>query len=265
MTLNHHPDSRLLSGDEAKPASTGRRRLYLMRHGHVDYFAPSLSDPRQVDLTDEGRAQAEAASLALAHVKFDVALCSGLPRTVQTATIILNNQQAEERPELKEDLRFEEVKSGWLKAGSREELAARLAFCFDDAGAPDARFLPDGETFECAEARSTEGLTQFLTTGTWKTGLLVAHEGINRILLSWCTRGGLRTIGAFEQDLCAVNIIDFDITPAPTGEGVQVERAILKLMNVTPYDIVKQGLPRTCLEHLFDVDFGASRPPRPEK
>jgi len=244
--------------NEAGQKMTGRRRLFLMRHGHVDYFKSGITDPRIVDLTDEGREQAEEAGKALSRINFDYTLCSGLPRTRQTAEIVLSHQGRP--PIIQEDLRFEEIKSGWIKASSREELAARLAYCFDNAEDKDAKFLPDGETFGSVEERTVEGLVEMLTTRSWRTGLLVAHEGVNRVLLGWCTGGGLATIGAFEQDLCAINVIDFDITPSESGKGVQIERAILKLMNVTPYDVVKQELARTSLEHLFDVDFGGSRP-----
>jgi len=238
-----------------------------MRHGHVDYFDPDLTDPRQVLLTDEGRKQALAAKEALSLIDFDYAICSGLPRTIETASIVLDVHQKNQNGggakalfPLDEDLRFEEIKSGWIKAQSREELAARLAFCFDNADAPKACFLPDGETFADAQNRITEAMEVMLLERQWKTGLLVAHEGVNRIILGWCTGGGLGTIGSFEQDLCAINVIDFDITPKIDGEGLQIERAILKLMNITPYDVVKKGLTRTCLEHLFNVDFGGSRP-----
>lgn len=236
----------------------GRRRLYLMRHGHVDYFNAALNDPRMVDLTDEGREQAAAAGEALARIEFDYIMCSGLPRTRQTAEIVLEKQASTNR--IEEDERFEEIKSGWIKAKSREELAARLAYCFDNAHDENAKFLPDGETFGAVEKRVVAGLTDLLTNRDWKTCLLVAHEGVNRVILGWCTGGGLETISAFEQDLCAINVLDFDMTPSETGEGLQIERMILKQMNVTPYDIVKKGLERTSLEHLFGVDFGRSRP-----
>lgn len=238
---------------------TGRRRLYLMRHGHVDYFAPGLSDPRMVPLTVEGRAQAQAARDALCAVEFDVAVHSGLPRTIETAAIVLDGRDIEARKE--EGL--EELKSGWLVAESREELAARLAFSFDDAAGPDAAFLPGGERFSDAERRITEAMERLIAASSWKTALVVAHEGVNRILLGWVCGGGLATIGAFEQDLACVNVIDIDVTPRPSGAGLMIERAILKAVNVTPYDYVKSGLPRTTLEHLFDVDFGRTRPARP--
>ena len=129
----------------------GRRRIYLMRHGHVDYFDPALTDPRLAILTDDGRSQAEAARDALKHARFDIAVYSGLPRTRETAEIILAGNEAPPGLDAHEGL--EEIKSGWIRATSREELAARLAYSFDGAEAPGACFLPEGETFADAQQR----------------------------------------------------------------------------------------------------------------
>jgi probable phosphoglycerate mutase len=237
---------------------TGRRRVYLLRHGHVDYFAAGIADPRSVTLTPTGRAQANAAREALAGVSFDIALHSGLPRTIETAAIVLGGRDG---PAARAEEGLEELKSGWLVAESREELAARLAFCFDDAGSEGARFLPDGESFAAAAARITAAMERLIKGDLWKTALIVAHEGVNRILLGWATGGGLKTIGAFEQDLGCINVIDLDVSAGELTGGLVIERAILKSVNVTPYDFVKAGLPRTSLEHLFEVDFGRGRPP----
>lgn len=229
-----------------------------MRHGHVDYFAPNLTDPRMVPLTDEGREQAGAARDALRHARFDIAVYSGLPRTRETAEIILAGNDAP--PALTAHEGLEEVKSGWITAGTREELAARLAYSFDNAHMPGAAFLPDGESFEGAEARIIAALEELILTRDWRTALIVAHEGVNRIALGWACGGGLATIAAFEQDLACLNLIDVDVTPAESGEGLQIERMALKALNVTAYDFVKKGLSRSSLEHLFDVDFGGLRP-----
>ncbi|MHA7873117.1 MAG: histidine phosphatase family protein [Hyphococcus sp.] len=229
-----------------------------MRHGHVDYFEPEVDDLRMVSLTEEGRAQAAAARDALHGCGFDIAVCSGLPRARQTAEIVLEGRET--AVAVTDSPGLEELKSGRLRIQSREELAARLAYSFDNAEAPGASFLPEGETFAGAQARIVEALTGLLTTGAWKKALIVAHEGVNRIALGWACGGGLRTIASFEQDLCCVNVIDADITPAPDGAGLQIERMVIKAVNVTPYDYVKNGLSRTSLEHLFDVDFGGARP-----
>ena len=236
----------------------GRRRIYLMRHGHVDYFDPELTDPRMVRLTDEGRVQASAARDALQHAPFDFAVFSGLPRTRETAEIVLSGNDSP--PELTAHEGLEEIKSGWIRAASREELAARLAYSFDGADAPGASFLPDGETFEYAQTRITAALEELILTRIWRSALIVAHEGVNRIALGWACGGGLSTIAAFEQDLACLNIIDVDVTPAEKGEGLQIERMAIKALNVTAYDTVKKDLSRSSLEHLFDVDFGGLRP-----
>lgn len=240
-------------------AVAGRRRIYLMRHGHVDYFDPGISDPRTVRLTEQGRKQAQACRDAMRQLTFDLVLCSGLPRTRETAEIVTAVGGS---PEVEDELGLEELKSGWLQAASREELAARLAYSFDNAWTEGARFLPDGETFAAAEARIVAAIERTLRR-SWRTALIVAHEGVNRIVLGWACGGGLRSIPAFEQDLCCVNVIDIDVTPTEEG-GLQIERVLLKAVNLTPYDYVKHGLPRTSLEHLFEVDFGGARPKRRE-
>ncbi len=240
----------------------GRRRIYLMRHGHVDYFSPELTDPRVVRLTDDRRAQADAARVALSGIEFDLAIHSGLPRTIETASIVLSGRY--NAPAMRSVAGLEELKSGWLRAASREELAARLAFAFDAADEPDAKFMPDGENFASAELRIVAALNLLIAGDNWRRALIVAHEGVNRIVLGWACGGGLASIGAFEQDLGCINVIDLDLTPAPPStapdSGLAIERAIIKAMNVTPYDYLKAGLPKTSLEHLFDVDFGRARP-----
>ena len=136
---------------------------------------------------------------------------------------------------------------------------------FDDAEAPGAVFLPDGEAFATAERRIISAFDDLVLARDWRSALVVAHEGVNRIALGWACGGGLKTIGAFEQDLCCVNVIDIDVTPAEIGTGLQIERMVIKALNVTPYDFVKKGLSLSSLEHLFGVDFGGPRPPHPEK
>lgn len=237
---------------------SGRRRLYLMRHGHVDYFDPAMTDPRMVVLTADGRAQAAAAGRALQSVAFDFIGHSGLPRTIETARIVAETGGASPQPTAIPGL--EELKSGSVLAQSREELAAWLAFSFDEADAAGASFLPGGETFAAAQDRIVAALEALIERADWRTALVVAHEGVNRIALGWVCGGGLKSIGAFEQDLACVNVIDFDIAPSPDRSRLQIERAVIKALNVTPYDYAKSDLTRTSLEHLFDIDFGRSRP-----
>ncbi|NNE42475.1 MAG: histidine phosphatase family protein [Marinicaulis sp.] len=233
-----------------------------MRHGHVDYFAVKSTQFREISLSPDGVEQAEAAALALKHIAFDIAVYSGLQRTRETAERVLAAQ--ENPPKLIAEEGLEELKNGVVTASSRKELAAWLAYSFDSADEDGATFLPEGERFDSAENRIVAAFTEMVTNGDWKSALVVAHEGVNRILLGWACGGGLATISAFDQDLAGVNVIDVDITPNAAGDGLQVERAIIKALNVTPYDYTKSGLPRTSLEHLFDIDWNGPRPKRPK-
>lgn len=74
------------------PGTTGRRRIYLVHNGHVDYFAPEVArmgDTHRVALTDRGRVEAQVAGRALANISLDRAICSGLLRTRETAELVL--------------------------------------------------------------------------------------------------------------------------------------------------------------------------------
>ncbi|MEM1381644.1 MAG: histidine phosphatase family protein [Pseudomonadota bacterium] len=241
-------------------STTGRRRLYLLRHGHVDYFAPGITDFTQVPLTEDGRGQAQRAGAALAGVAFDHGFYSGLPRTEQTLRLVLGDERSDVPVEAIGQLA--ELRGGRVEAKTPTELAAWLAFSFDDADAEGASFLPGGELFADAERRIVDGLETILHGYAWRTAILVAHEGVNRILLAHLTGGGLGALSHFEQDLCGINVLDFDVVPSEDGTGTKVERVILKAVNLTIHDPVKETLPRTSLEHLFGIDFGGARPPR---
>ena len=240
---------------------TGRRRLYLMRHGHVNYFDVAVEDFSQVPLTEEGQGQARSAGIALSGIDFDHAFHSGLPRTRETLDWVLKANEFGVESDPVAIGGFEELRGGQVIVKTQTELAARLAFSFDAAAEEGASFLPGGELFADAERRIVESLRVLIEDHAWKRAILVAHEGVNRILLAHLTGGGLGALGHFEQDLCGINVLDFDVTENEEG-ALTVERVILKAVNVTAHDPIKQGLPRTSLEHLFGIDFGGARPPR---
>jgi probable phosphoglycerate mutase len=89
--------------------------------------------------------------------------------------------------------------------------------------------------------------------------LIAAHEGINRLILGWAALGakgsGLKAVQAFEQDPACINVVDFDMVPkADGGVGTEIQRAIIKAVNVTPYNYFKHGMNMTSLEAIFARD-----------
>ena len=80
-----------------------RRRLYLMRHAEVSYAGER--DPEVVRLTERGLEQAAAAHRALDDVAFDAVVTSSLPRTVETAAVVVPGREPEEWPEFPQFIR----------------------------------------------------------------------------------------------------------------------------------------------------------------
>ena len=236
----------------ALPGTTGRRRLYLMRHGFVDYTSERVRqsrDPSLAYLTEVGREEARAAGIALSDVALDIAMHSGLDRTRETAEIVLSQHTA--APDLLHEDRFQELKSGqYMDFESSEQLAATMTFQFENAGQPGATFLSGGEKFSDAMDRIELGLKSLLRRPDWSTALVVAHEVVNRMILSWSIGAPLGASSGFEQDTGCINIIDFDLVPDDAGV-IGIERARIKAVNLTPANYLKHGMNLSSLEAIF--------------
>ncbi len=243
--------------------TTGRRRLYLMRHGHVDYMAPEVIRTRNitdVPLTARGRMEAQAAGRALANVALDCAFSSGLPRTRETAELVLSQRDT---PLALETIpALVEIHGGRPKDAMRErkELIATMEFSLARAAEDGATMLEEGEAFAAAQARAVGAVRTLLATAGWRQALIVAHEAINRVVLSWASGAGLAAAGAFEQDTGCINVLDFDMVPAEDGSPTaEIARVLIKAVNLTPYNYVKHGMNLTSLEAIFDRDFAQEK------
>lgn len=237
----------------ALPGTTGRRRVYLVRHGHVDYFVPEVirtRETRNVVLTSQGRMEANAAGRALSPVALDRAICSGLPRTRETAEIVLACRA--DPPVLEIEPALVEIHGGRALVTSRAELVATMSFYFAQSAEDGATMLEGGEAFAAAQARAIGAIERVLGEPDWKQILIVAHEGINRLVLSWAAGAGLTATKAFEQDTGCINVIDFDMVPAESGgPKPAIARALIKAVNLTPYNYLKHGMNLTSLEAIF--------------
>jgi len=232
------------------PGTKSRRRIYLMRHGHVDYLAKHVvatGGINIVPLTNRGRLQAEAAGVALSHVKIDKAVCSGYPRTHQTASHVLAAQKQPPVLEIDEGL-VERANGQVPPVKSREELIEVMRGRYTEAGVTHPADRGEGgEPAEEAQARAVKSIRAILRTPGWHTALVVAHEGINRLILSWACGAGINATGAFEQDTGCINMLDFDLR-----EDGEVMRTMIKAVNLTPYNWLKHGMNLTSLEALFE-------------
>lgn len=203
-----------------------RRRVYLMRHAQVRYFQGVR--PEDVQLTELGRRQAEAAAAALAGVDFDRVLTSGLPRTTETARIVAPAHEAEARHALRE------IESGDIRGLAPADVQELMTAAFRGVVPPGTPFL-GGETIGELLARVLPELDTLLADESWDVVLLVLHGAVNRAILSRAITGEAVFLGGLEQSPGCVNVLDV------SRRGEWIVRAV----NHTPYDPAHVEAPRT--------------------
>jgi broad specificity phosphatase PhoE len=221
-----------------------RRRIYLLRHAEVAYFDEHGQPvaPDEVPLTPTGRRQARRAGAALAGVRFDRVLTSGLPRTVETARLVAPSVRVEERPELRE------LEPGRLAELAPEELEAAFLGAFRGVLPGPTRFL-GGETIDALFDRVLPALERLLADPGWDTALAVLHGGVNRALLSFALSGQRLFLGGIEQAPACINVLDVD----------QAGAFVVRAVNATPWDPAHLAGRSTTMEELW-AQFRGPRP-----
>ena len=227
------------------PGTSNRRRIYLLRHGAVEYLNPDgsrVGDARGVDLTETGREQAAQVGELLKDVAFDRVVHSGLPRTHRTAEIVLGDRRLhtmEAAPQLRE------IELGHIDHVPEDRIEPEFSYGFEAASDPDAS-LARGEPFGRFFERVTTTFETLLHQPDWTRMLLVGHGGTNRVILSWMARGGLHSLASFEQDEGCLNVLDVDVVDG------EVPRRYVRALNLTPYNLSKERLYLTTLERIAE-------------
>jgi probable phosphoglycerate mutase len=219
-----------------------RRRIWLLRHAeaaYIDLEGRIARDPRLVPLSAHGRAEATQMAKLLDGADFDRAVCSGLPRTVETATIVLCGGG----PVLEQLPALEEVRGGGAGALGRAFEPRDLAYALEEARDENARFL-GGESFAELRARVVGAFEALVAEPDWSRMLLVCHGGVNRVILAWALGTDLRAASRLEQDSCCLNVIDLD-HDEPNGRHL---RTFIRAFNLTASDPAKHERWLTSLE-----------------
>jgi len=228
-----------------------RRRLYLMRHGAVSYFDPASGAPlpaETVPLTAEGLEQARAAGrlFAAQGVRFDRVICSGLPRTRQTAAVVLAELPGPQ-PAIEEQPALREIHGGRLRDIAPAELDAVFTTLQRGPLTDDTRFL-GGESLGELLDRALPA-AQALLAEPWDCALWVLHGVVNAALLSHWVSGGQRILlPGWQQDPACINIIDLG------GPG----DALLRAVNLNAQDLLRPQQRLSTMEKLL-ADFRRAR------
>lgn len=195
----------------------------------MDLNGNVVDDTDLVDLNKTGRAQAESMSALFGDVPIDRALCSGLPRTLQTGEIVLGTRTIP----LERDSGFAEIRQMSGEASGEYDIVNDIAFSHWRAPQSEARFL-GGELYSDFYERIRHAISKVLSDGSWQNLAIFAHGGTNAAILGWVTGLELAAFGVFDQATCCLNVIDFDMDASG-----QIVRKTIRAMNVTADDPAK--------------------------
>jgi len=208
----------------------------------VSYFEPG-QEPGDHDpaLTETGIAQTEALGRLLSDAPIDLAVCTGLRRTHQTARLAIG----ERRLEIGVVEGLSEAKIGTFDGiESAEDMQTLFTRAFDGAEEPGARFLT-GESYEGLWDRVAAAWQGLLARGDWNQAFVACHGVVNRTILAQALGTGAEIYRRIEQDPGCLNVLDID------GEGQEARVAYVRLMNFTPYNPTKTGMHQTTMETLW--------------
>ncbi|MGB7711414.1 MAG: histidine phosphatase family protein [Microcoleus sp.] len=200
-------------------------RLLLVRHGETDWNrAGKFQGQIDVPLNDNGREQSRKAAEFLKNIKLDFAISSSMLRPKETAEIILKYHSGLQL-ELRHELR--EISHGLWEGKFESEIESSYPGLLEEwKTTPETVQMPEGENLQQVWQRAIASW-QDIVKSVSGTGIVVAHDAINKAIL--CHLFGLepKHFWKFKQGNGAVSVIDYPHGP----EGLPV----LQAMNVTTH------------------------------
>ena len=199
-----------------------RKRLYLFRHGEVDYMSSGkvVDDPDQVNLTENGRQQAINLDENTKEFTIERIVCSGLPRTIQTGEHVAKRRgiKIESFPSLKE--------YQWDPKLLMKTDITKFGYLFEDSKAKE--MIGGTEDADEFYNRVTVTLEKIIKEEFSQIAAFL-HGAVNAAIMCWVNDVDISFASKYDQDHAALNIIDIDVS----SKG-EIIRKILKRYNIPP-------------------------------
>lgn len=178
--------------------------VYLVRHGEITQSSPRRFVGRtDLPLTDHGREQMAGVARFLAGRGVGRLLCSPLARCVESAGIV--GAALGLVPETMPDLR--EISLGSWEGLSVDEVRERFPGRYEARGRNLAGFRPPGgESFADVQRRAWP-VFELATADLDEPLAMVAHGGVNRVLLCRILGMPLENLFRLEQHYACVNVL----------------------------------------------------------
>jgi probable phosphoglycerate mutase len=210
-------------------ATTKEVSVYLVRHAEAATTAAGRCFVGQSDLllSASGMNQAHLLADHLRHLYFHAVYSSDLERCLMTAEIISAGRGLSVRREAQlreidvgrwDGLAFEEIVRFYPREHAERE--------HDLVGCP----FPGGESFRDLQRRVVPAFLRIVDGADGNT-LVVAHKGVNRVLLAHVLGLPLRELFSIMQQHCCVNIITASLLPDGSrrmlvGQPMNLEQTI---------------------------------------
>lgn len=204
-----------------RPPNQGPRFL-LIRHGETDWNrAGKFQGQIDVPLNENGRQQASLAAEFLKTIQIDFGFTSPMSRPKETAEIIIAGRDLT----LVENADLREIGHGLWEGKYESEIEAEYPGKLQQWHThPESVQMPEGENLQDVWTRATAAWQQILqhVGNVPQTGIVVAHDATNKVLLCHLLGLGLADIWKIKQGNGAVTVIDY-----PDGiEGQPVIQAL---------------------------------------
>ena len=198
-------------------------RLYLIRHGQVEgHEEKRYNGQGNVALTPVGKIQSEKTCCALSDSPLQAVYSSDLYRCYHCARLIAKDH----RIKLVRQPGLREVHMGHWEGRTWTDLQQSFPVSWTRRIQDLENYqIPGGESLKLAADRVRPVIRQILENHVGAEVAIVAHGGINRIMLLDALGAPLNQAFSIEQDYGCINVVDYD------QDGI----AVVKLMNSTAH------------------------------
>lgn len=206
-------------GDPLPPMRAGHRgpRMLLVRHGETEWNRQSRFQGQiDIPLNDNGIAQGDKAGDFLNSVSIDAAYTSFLLRPKQTAERILQHHPD---LELHTVVPLQEISHGEWEGKYEQDIEAGYPGMLEQwQQAPETVQMPGGENLDQVWQRSMAAWNEIVAAHSEAatdpdapipTVLVVAHDAVNKAVLSQVVGLGPAAFWRFKQGNGAVSVIDY--------------------------------------------------------
>lgn len=210
-----------------RPGHRGARIL-LVRHGETQWNRESRFQGQiDVPLNENGRAQGQRVAEFLKSMPLDFAVTSPMLRPKETAQLILQHHPG---VELAEEALLREIGHGLWEGKLEHEIQADYGELLAQwKTTPETVQMPEGENLQQVWDRAKQAwatiVEAYATGDRPRTGIVVAHDAINKAILCGLFDLDPSHFWNFKQGNGAVSVIDY-----PEGASGQ---PVLQTANVT--------------------------------